>query len=204
MRRMLALAVLVWLCAGWTETARSAEQGAGPFLAGRMLVAAEELGDPNFSRTVVYLIRHDADGAIGLITNRAIGEGDLNLLLKGFGLTPGEKRRRVELHFGGPVASGGAFILHTPDFTGKGTVTSPGGISMSGEKDVLEAIARGAGPRRIKVMIGYAGWGPGQLEKEIARGAWLDADADQDFLFGAPGSAEDQWTAARAKAGLTF
>ena len=176
----------------------------GPYLAGRMIVAAEKLLDPNFTHTVIYLLEHNAKGAVGLIINRVIGEGNLNHLLKGFGLIPSEGERYVRLHFGGPVSTGSVFILHSPDFKAASTSRAPGGLAMTSDQTILDALARGEGPTRMKVMIGYSGWGPGQLKKEIARGDWLNVPADADFVFDASGSDVDQWNAARDRAGLTL
>ena len=175
-----------------------------PYLAGRMIVAAEKLLDPNFTHTVIYLLEHNAKGAVGLIINRVIGEGNLNHLLKGFGLIPSEGERYVRLHFGGPVSTGSMFILHSPDFNAASTSRAPGGLAMTSDQTILDALARGEGPTRMKVMIGYSGWGPGQLKKEIARGDWLNVPADADFVFDASGSDVDQWNAARDRAGLTL
>ena len=175
-----------------------------PYLTGRMLVAAEKLLDPNFTHTVIYLLEHNAKGAVGLIINRVIGEGNLNHLLKGFGLIPSEGERYVRLHFGGPVSTGSVFILHSPDFKAASTSRAPGGLAMTSDQTILDALARGEGPTRMKVMIGYSGWGPGQLKKEIARGDWLNVPADADFVFDASGSDVDQWNAARDRAGLTL
>jgi len=176
----------------------------GPYLAGRMIVAAAKLLDPNFTHTVIYLLEHNAKGAVGLIINRVIGEGNLNHLLKGFGLIPSEGERYVRLHFGGPVSTGSVFILHSPDFKAASTSRAPGGLAMTSDQTILDALARGEGPTRMKVMIGYSGWGPGQLKKEIARGDWLNVPADADFVFDASGSDVDQWNAARDRAGLTL
>ena len=179
-------------------------QAEGRFLDGRLLVASKKLQDPNFNRTVVYLVEHDRGGAVGLIVNRRIGEGNLAGLLKGFGLPSKNGDRDVKLHFGGPVASGSVFILHSSDYSGKGTLSAKNGLSMTGDRAILEAISAGRGPKRMKFMVGYSGWGPGQLENEIARGDWLDATADLGFIFEDEGGAEEVWQRAKDKAGLTL
>jgi len=160
--------------------------------------------DPIFKHTLIYLLEHNANGAVGLIINRVISEGNLNHLLKGFALTPSEGEHPVCLHFGGPVSTGRVFILHSPDFKAASTSRAPGGLAMTSDQTILDALARGEGPTRMKVMIGYSGWGPGQLKKEIARGDWLNVPADADFVFDASGSDVDQWNAARDRAGLTL
>jgi len=175
-----------------------------PYLAGRMLVAGENVLDPIFKHTLIYLLEHNAKGAVGLIINRVISEGNLNHLLKGFALTPSEGEHPVCIHFGGPVSTGRVLILHSPDFKTANTFRAPGGLAMTSDQTILDALARGEGPIRMKVMIGYSGWGPGQLEKEVARGDWLNAPADEDFVFDVSGSDVDRWKAARDLAGLTL
>ena len=202
MRRLWLILSMVIGLTGPAGPATANEDG--PYLAGRMIVAAEKLLDPNFTHTVIYLLEHNAKGAVGLIINRVIGEGNLNHLLKGFGLIPSEGERYVRLHFGGPVSTGSMFILHSPDFNAASTSRAPGGLAMTSDQTILDALARGEGPTRMKVMIGYSGWGPGQLKKEIARGDWLNVPADADFVFDASGSDVDQWNAARDRAGLTL
>ena len=202
MRRLWLILSIVIGLTGPSGPATANEDG--PYLAGRMIVAAEKLLDPNFTHTVIYLLEHNAKGAVGLIINRVIGEGNLNHLLKGFGLIPSEGERYVSLHFGGPVSTGSVFILHSPDFKAASTSRAPGGLAMTSDQTILDALARGEGPTRMKVMIGYSGWGPGQLKKEIARGDWLNVPADADFVFDASGSDVDQWNAARDRAGLTL
>lgn len=203
--RFWRILTVVFVLAGWMGfTSQGAGGGQGPSLAGRLLVAAETLQDLTFTHTVVYLVEHNSDGAVGLIINRAFGKSDLRHLLKGFGFTPAQDEIPVTLHFGGPVASEGLFIIHTPDFVAEGTLKVKQGLHMTGEKSILEAIAAGKGPKRFKVMIGYTGWGPGQLGKEIARGDWLDTESDNDFVFDTKGDGDLKWSQAHDRAGLTL
>jgi len=176
----------------------------GPFLAGRLLVASKKLRDPNFMHSVVYLVRHDISGAIGVIVNRPGKEFPLAALLKNFGLPSEDETRRIKRHFGGPVDTNALFILHTPDFQGINTLVADGGLAMSANRDILQAIAENRGPSKMKIMVGYSGWGAGQLESEIARGDWLDAAADPRVVLDSQGSAKEQWHRARDKAGLTL
>ena len=92
--------------------------------------------------------------------------------------------RRTPVHFGGPVERGRGFVLHSEDYTGGPTTTHlPGGFGMTGTLDVLEALARGKGPERALLALGYAGWGPGQLESEIGHNDWLTAEPSADLIF---------------------
>ena len=197
----LTLSIIISLT-GSADLAATNEDSS--YLAGRMLVAAEKVLDPDFTQTVIYLLDHKATGAVGLIINRVISEGNLNHLLKDFGLVPSQVERHALLHYGGPVSTDRLFILHSPDFKTANTSQARGGLAMTSDQAILGALARGEGPTRIKLMIGYSGWGPGQLEKEIARGDWLNAPADADFVFDSSGSDIDLWNAVLDRAGLTL
>ncbi len=196
----MRLRCLLLVLSLWASDAFAADK---PYLAGRMLVAAENLSDPYFRHAVVYMLEHDADGAIGLIVNRKVGAGSLTELVADLDGAPA-KDRQVDLYFGGPVALRKLFVLHDGSYQGPGTVVSPGGFAMTGEKEIVHAIAHGHGPKRYRFMTGYAGWGAGQLEDEISRGDWLDAPPDRALIFESQGSAEEVWRQAMEKAGMTL
>ena len=139
--------------------------------------------DPRFARTVVYMVSHGEEGAMGLVVNRSYGEGPLNLLLEGFGVEGPKANETVTLHYGGPVEAGRGFILHSVDYNGPSTRTLPGDVALSTGTDILKALAAGEGPRRRLFLLGYAGWGPGQLEGEIARDDWLISPAEERLIF---------------------
>jgi putative transcriptional regulator len=202
MPRSLWVVIFVLVGAGLVEGPQpvSAE---GRYLTGRMLVAAPKLKDPYFRHAVVYLVEHDTDGAVGLIINRKMGEGSLADLVGELGLDM-QGDRRVGLFFGGPVSQRNVFVLHSADYRGKGTLGAKGAIAMTGDKSIIKAIAAGAGPERTRFMMGYAGWGAGQLEHEIARGDWFDAPVDPGLIFESGADTEDTWRRARDKAGLTL
>ena len=173
------------------------------FLAGRMLVASEKLRDAYFRHAVVYMIQHNAGGALGLIVNRKIGVGSLAEMLADLGRKI-KKDRKVNLYFGGPVSIRKVFVLHSGKFQGKGTLAVPDGLSMTGDTSIIDAIADGHEPKLMRFMMGYAGWGAGQLENEIERGDWLNATSDNALIFGASDDTEDVWRRALEKAGLTL
>ncbi|MEK9723661.1 MAG: YqgE/AlgH family protein [Rhodospirillaceae bacterium] len=198
---MKRLLILVVLLLALPQPAIGAEKK--PTLAGRMLVASEKLKDPFFQHSVVYIIEHDANGAIGLIVNRRMGEGSLAQLVDELGFSLPEDRH-VELYFGGPVSLRGVFVLHSPEYDGPRTLKAPDGLAMTGDKSIIRAIANGRAPKQIRLMMGYAGWGAGQLEDEVERGDWLDAPADNQLIFEEGGDADDIWKRARDKAGLTL
>ena len=174
----------------------------GPYLAGRLLVAAPKLGDPRFQETVIYMVQHNKDGALGLVINRFLGSGPLDKFLEGFGLETESAEGSIRIHYGGPVEPSAPIVLHSPDYSGPGTTQVPDGLAMTTQLDVLKAIAEGKGPQQSLFVFGYAGWGPGQLEGEIARDDWLTAPADDSLIFG--DDPEGVWGKAMAKAGIAL
>ena len=175
---------------------------AGPYLAGRLLVATPKLGDPRFTETVIYMVRHNAEGALGLVVNRVLGSGPMDKFLEGFGLDTQGAKGTIRIHYGGPVSPGTAFVLHSSDYSGPGTTQVPDGLAMSTQLNVLKAMADGKGPKQNLFVLGYAGWGAGQLEGEIARDDWLSAPADDTLIFSDdPGGV---WAKAMAKAGIVL
>ena len=187
--RLIGLAVAVVLAvASVPAAAQEAGDGARPekfsrFLEGQFLVATRKIGDPGFARTVIYMISHDAEGAMGLIINRAYGRGPLAKFLEGFGIEPGDVGGDIVLRYGGPVEPGRGFILHGGDFEGSGATPVGNGLVLNTDRDILEAFARGEGPRRALFILGYSGWGPSQLEGEMARDDWVSAPVDADLVF---------------------
>lgn len=173
-----------------------------PSLAGQFLIAAPGMRDPRFARTVIYMLSHDADGAMGLVVNRAYGTGPLKVLLRTLGVDAAEASGTVRLRYGGPVEPSRGFVLHSDDFSGPSTKRVGTGLAVSFGTDVLRAIAAGKGPRRNTVILGYAGWGPGQLEREIAREDWLTAPANAQLIFSE--DLDALWKAAIDSVGLSL
>jgi len=151
--------------------------------AGQFLVATDELRDPRFVRTVVYMVRHDAGGAMGLIVNRPLGDAPLSDLLQRLGLNGKGVAGEILVHYGGPVDAGRGFILHTTDYKIESTHVIKGGIAITVQPEILQAIGAGTGPRRSLFALGYAGWSAGQLEGEIKAGAWITVPADEALVF---------------------
>jgi putative transcriptional regulator len=152
-------------------------------LAGQLLVATPEMGDPRFSKTVIVMVRHDHTGALGLVINKLIGSSTLADLLAGFGEDGHDIADIIAINYGGPVQPLVGLSLHSPDFASEGTTTVNDYLSMSSGVEVLKAMAEDQGPRNILFMLGYAGWGPGQLEGELQRRSWAIAPADEAFIF---------------------
>ncbi len=183
-----------------TEPA-AATEAATEFLAGRMIIAMPNIGDPRFERTVIYLFAHEESGAMGLIVNRVTDDVSFEELLSQLELEHTDETSEVPVRFGGPVEMERGFVLHSPDYhREEATLKVDTEISMTATIDVLRAMATGSGPRKALFALGYSGWGPGQLEREIRANGWLHCEADADLLFD---EADDtKWRRALAKIGV--
>ena len=172
-----------------------------PSLTGKLLVAMPGMGDTRFRAAVVFLCRHSDEGAMGLIVNKPSDEVQFEALLDQLGIdTPGDPPP-IRVHFGGPVETGRGFVLHSDDYaSNSSTLEIEGGFGMTATLDVLEDIAGGRGPDSAILALGYAGWGPGQLEAELQANGWLVCDATQGIVFGGPD--EGKWQAALASMGV--
>jgi putative transcriptional regulator len=171
----------------------------GASLAGRLLVAVPGLADPNFARTVVLMIAHDADGAFGLVVNRRYGKAPLGAFLRRIGKDPGAAEREVEFLYGGPVEPEIGFVTHGPDYAIAATRDVTPGLRVTSDPEILLDILHGRGPARALITLGYAGWGPGQLERELARDDWLTLPAEADLVLDA--EPEAMWQAAMERTG---
>jgi len=171
-------------------------------LTGQLLVAMPQMHDPFFEHSVVYLCAHSQeDGAMGLVINKTIDELTIDDLYEQLSIEPAARGQRPRLvHFGGPVATGHGFVLHSTDYREEGTMGLGREFAMTATIDILRATGRGAGPRQSLVALGYAGWGPGQLDAEIQANGWLMVAADTGLVF----DVEDgsKWQRALAKLGV--
>ncbi|HBH00005.1 MAG TPA: YqgE/AlgH family protein [Rhodobacteraceae bacterium] len=154
-------------------------------LAGSLLIAMPGMGDPRFDRTVVFLCVHSGEGAMGLIVNKPAPGIAFRNLLEQLEIEPGPEAAQIRVHYGGPVEQGRGFVLHSMDYAGQpATLDVDGRFGMTTTLDILEDIARGNGPQAVLMALGYAGWGPGQLEAELQRNGWLTAPAAPEIVFG--------------------
>lgn len=171
------------------------------YLAGQLLVAMPGMMDPRFAKTVIYMCAHNADGAMGLVVNKLIESLSFPDLLAQLGIESVGIGDQIKIHFGGPVESSRGFVLHSPDYRRDATLVVDEQVALTATVDILKAIAIGSGPRRSLLALGYAGWGPGQLDDEIKANGWLHVAADNDLVFGG-GNVEDKWDQAMAKLGI--
>ncbi len=151
---------------------------------GQLLVAMPTLTDPHFARSVIYMCAHTTDGAMGLVVNRPLAKPSFDDLLAQLEIAPAPPARRIRLCMGGPVDNARGFVLHTSDWTGEGSLRVNGDLALTASLDVLKVIAEGGGPREGILALGYAHWGPGQLDAEIQQNAWLSVPADKGLVFG--------------------
>ena len=153
------------------------------FFTGQLLIAMPAMGDPRFAQSVIYLCAHTEEGAMGLVLNRPLAKPSFDELLRQLEIAPVPPARRIRLCAGGPVDNARGFVLHTADWTGEGSLRVNERLALTASLDVLAAIAGGGGPRQGLLALGYAGWGPGQLDAEIQQNAWLTVAADERVVF---------------------
>jgi len=170
------------------------------YLEGQLLIAMPAMADPRFEHSVIYVCAHNREGAMGLVVNKLFGEIDFDELLTQLEITPADSSPQMTIHFGGPVESQRGFVLHTAEYTGKGTVAVDEQVALTATLDILKELANGSGPRNTMLALGYAGWGPGQLEEEIGDNAWLHAPFNEALVF--DGDVDTKWQRAMNSIGV--
>lgn len=180
---------------------RTAIQDRETSLAGQLLIAMPGMPDPRFARTVIYMCAHGEEGAMGFVINRPFIGLSFPDLLEQLSIDHTPASRDVPVNFGGPVESSRGFVLHTTDFVREGTMVIDDEIGLTATVDVLRALAEGEGPQRCLLALGYASWGPGQLDAEIQSNGWLHAPADAGILFDS--DLDTKWERAIAKLGVS-
>ena len=172
------------------------------FLGGRILIAMPGIGDPRFERSVLLICGHDAGHAMAIAVNRPLDGLSVPALLQRLGLGH-EGVPEAPVLSGGPVERERGYVLHSDDYAAEGsTVPVAEGVGLTDTREVLDALGDASRrPRRSLLALGYAGWGPGQLESELRQGVWLTCDPDEELLFGRDYAAK--WAVALAKIGVT-
>lgn len=170
--------------------AGSGQLSSNGYLDGQLLIAMPSMTDPRFHRSVIYVCAHSAEGAMGLVINQRAPHITLPKLLEQLDITPGSsfpfaaRSTGMAVHAGGPVETSRGFVLHTSDyFAADSTLPINEGVCLTATVDILKAIAKGSGPNKAILALGYAGWAPGQLEHEIQTNGWLNCPADFDIVF---------------------
>ena len=169
-------------------------------LSNHLLVALPSLHDPHFARSVTLVCQHDADGAMGVMVNRA-SEYTLGEVLQQMGIASESESLQSQIVLaGGPVHPERGFVLHDSARAWESTLEVADGLFLTTSRDILEAMAAGEGPAHAVVALGCAGWGAGQLEYELGENSWLTAPADTELLFAVP--LEQRWQAAGQRIGV--
>ncbi len=169
------------------ETGRSKSEpnarNSSSYLCGQMLIAMPAMGDPRFAKSVIYLCAHSSEGAVGLVVNKPFDNISFLELLDQLEIEADRVGDHLPVHFGGPVESQRGFVLHSADFVEDATLVVDDKFALTATIDILREIAQGSGPSETLLALGYAGWGPGQLEAEFQENAWLNAPADSAIIF---------------------
>lgn len=169
----------------------------GWMLTGSLLVAMPSMEDPRFAHSVIFICAHTSEAAMGIVVNRPLSRPTFDDILRQHDIAPQPPARRIRVCSGGPVEDGRGFVLHTSDWTSDGTLRVTDDLALTASLDVLKALAEGHGPRAGMLALGYAGWGPGQLDQEVQQNAWLSVPADETIVF--DGDADTKWRRALAK-----
>ncbi len=171
------------------------------YLNNQFLIAMPNLADPSFAHTVTYLCQHNEEGALGIVINRSSGLklGDIFEQMKIY--SPYEQVKNMPIFAGGPVQQERGFVIHSPcDKIWDSTIATSDTISLTSSRDILEAIAAGDGPEHFLIALGYAGWGSGQLEREIVDNAWLNTPCWENIIYDMP--INQRWNAAASQMGI--
>jgi putative transcriptional regulator len=186
-RRACPIALVLLLTAAFPGMAFPGAAAAGMPFPGQLLVASRSMGDPRFHHAVILILRHDKTGAFGIVINRPVGERSIRSLLAEIGdRKDTDVTGSLRVFAGGPVEPQLGFVIHTPDYRGKGTLAIDDEVAMTASRAILVAIGRHRGPRQSLIAFGYAGWAAGQLETEMADHAWYTAPGDPKLIFDDP------------------
>jgi putative transcriptional regulator len=158
--------------------------GSENFLEGKLLIALPGMPDPRFEKSVIYVCAHSFDGAMGIMINRAVEGVRFRELMEKLELEMTAVANDVPVLYGGPVETGRGFVLHSSDYESTdSTMPVAEDVSLTATVEILRAMGQGKGPRKALFALGYAGWGPGQIEDEIRANGWLHCDSDAALLF---------------------
>lgn len=174
------------------------------YLSGKLLLAMPGIGDPRFQHSVIFLCVHDEQGAMGLVINYEVPDVNFGQIIENLGLNSdievNVEALQMPVMSGGPVESSRGFLLHSAEFTNKDTIRISPDFSLTGTTEALQEVVNGNGPDNALFILGYAGWGAGQLEVELQQNAWLVLDPDPEIVFN--DDVKVKWNMALAKMGL--
>ncbi|MBI1200057.1 MAG: hypothetical protein GC203_19535 [Phenylobacterium sp.] len=171
------------------------------FLSGQMLIAMPGIGDPRFERALILICEHDPEHAMGIAVNRPVEGLTVPDLLERLEIKVADDLEDGLVLMGGPVEVERGFVLHTDDYHAEFSLDVEGGLALTTTREVLEAMGgHNTHPRRAILALGYAGWGAGQLEREIRENVWLTVEADEDLVF--DDDYDTKWSRALGKLGV--
>jgi putative transcriptional regulator len=152
-------------------------------LVGRFLVAAPSMPDGRFQKSVIFICKHDDEGALGIMVNNKVEDLPLGQVYKQLGIELPKGTPEVPVLFGGPVEPTRGLVLHSADYKREETLVIEGGMALTASLEVLKDMAGGAGPKKAWLALGHSGWAPGQLDREMQDNAWLVVDGDLELVF---------------------
>ncbi len=186
---------------GGTSAPKSRTIEGENFLEGKLLIALPGMADPRFEKSVIFMCAHSLDGAMGIMINRAVEGLRFRELMDKLELELQPQARDMPVLYGGPVETGRGFVLHSGDYeSADSTLPVSEDISLTATVEILRAMGEGKGPRKAIFALGYAGWGPGQIEDEIRANGWLHCDTDAAILFDT--NLNTKWSSALKKLGI--
>lgn len=152
-------------------------------LVGRFLVAAPSMPDERFQKSVVFICKHDDDGALGIIVNNTVDDLPLEQVYRQLGIEVPASAAKQPVLFGGPVETSRGLVLHSADYKREETLLIDGGLALTASLEILKDMAAGSGPKQAWLALGHSGWAPGQLDREMQDNAWLVVDANPGLVF---------------------
>lgn len=168
---------------GYTDVMTATKHTQPDWLTGQLLIAMPAMRDPRFAQSVIFICAHNPDGAMGVLLNRPVKAPGFAELLQQLGVEPNPPKRELPVGNGGPVDDQRGFVLHSNDWSAEGSLEIDGAHVLSANLDILRAVAEGGGPERACLVLGYAGWGAGQLDEEMMQNSWLNVPADEAIIF---------------------
>jgi putative transcriptional regulator len=181
--RLILAAMIVPAALLHHATPTVGEAPAPASLAGQFLIASPSMSDPRFQRTVILMVQHGREGALGIVINRPVGERLLADLMKIIGEKDTGVPGTVRLFAGGPVQLELGFVVHSAEYLLPETIALDSRVAVTSSRDILRDIANNKGPNKSLIAFGYAGWSPGQLEGELKRQFWVTAPANAALIF---------------------
>jgi len=184
LRRTILAIALTWpLTLLHAQAPPAATETSADSVAGQLLVASPDIGDDRFAGAVILMIGQSKDGAFGIVINRPVEDRSIAELLQSIGQSDEGVEGSVTVHAGGPVQEGIGFVIHSAEYHRDGTIKVTDRIALTSNATILRDIGHRKGPTKALIAFGYAGWGPGQLEREMEQKAWATTAADPALVF---------------------